>query len=632
MEEKVDILRNNIPGLKDGREKVDAMNELSWLVRYERGEEGEKLGADAAELSKKLKYSRGRAYGKLNQAVNMHLRVLDEEVISLLMDALDYFDKHPKNEEGYSQSHTFLARVHDSYGDYDTALKHAQLAVDSAADMDYKEGEGDALTTLGLIHNRLCDFTHSLPVFKKGMEIRKELGNHKALASSLNLIARTYLLSNDLEQSMNYYQQSLELREKINDISGLPWTYIGMASLQERQENYDEAIQIYEKSLELNEGHGEKRLEFLCMLGIGKAYLNLGDIQNADHYLHKAMEFAEDIGAKPLMVDVHNALGEYYESAGKLDRALAHLKRFHEIEKEVNSLESRNSLKNQQIVFATEQSRKEAEIFQLRNVELKAAFDEIEEKNSEINASIKYAERIQRAVLPPDNYIKEILPEHFILFMPRDIVSGDYYWVTQKDDKIVFTAADCTGHGIPGAFMSMLGISYLNEIVNRMKDLKADKILNKLRKHIMEALRQEGREGEQKDGMDMGLCIYDQKSKLLQFAGAYNSMYLIKNEELEEVKADRMPISIHYHGKESFTNHEMMMEKGDVIYLFSDGFPDQFGGPNGKKYMYKKMKELLLKIHLEPLAKQREMLLKEFEDWKGELEQVDDIIIMGIRF
>ncbi len=632
MEQKISILREKIKTLKETSEMVDAMNELSWMVRYERSDEGVKMANEAGKLSVKLGYKRGVAYSKLYHAVNLYLTALDEEVFGLLLEALDYFETTEHTEEGLSQVHNFLAMVHESYGDYETALKHAHKAVDTAAIMKYKEGEGDGLSTLGLIYNRLCDFANSLPVFKKSIEIRKVLGNNKAVASSLNLIARTFALSGEFDEAIDYYNQSLQLREEINDVSGLPWTYLGIASLLEKEEKFTEAIVYYEKGLELNSKQNEKRLELLCMLGVGKAHLNLEDLQNADHYLHKAMEIAEAMKAKPLLVDVHLALGQYYEEKDNLEKALAHLKRYHEIENEVNNMESRNRLKNQQIVFATEQSRKEAEIFQLRNVELKAAFDEIEVINNEINASIKYAERIQRAVLPPDDYVNKILPEHFILFLPRDIVSGDFYWATQKDDKLVFTAADCTGHGIPGAFMSMLGVSYLNEIVNQMKNLNAGEILNILRNHIMNSLHQEGKEGEQKDGMDMGLCVYDPSSKELQFAGAYNSMYMIRGGELKDVKADRMPIAIHYHGKEPFTNHEMKMEKGDVIYLFSDGFPDQFGGPNGKKFMYKKMKELLLKIHEEPMTKQREKLLKVFEDWRGEHEQVDDVIIMGIKF
>jgi serine phosphatase RsbU (regulator of sigma subunit) len=629
MEEKIAVLWNKVLKLNDCVEKVDAMNELSWLLRYERTGEGLDLALTAQKTAIELKYDRGETYAKLYQSVNRYLTELDEEVIRLLLEVLDIFDE---NEEGYSKAHNFLAMVHESYGDYETALDHAHLAVESAEKMQYKEGEGDGLSTLALIYNRLCDFPQALKVFKKSLEIRQQLGNDKAVASSLNLLARTYSLSGEYDLALEHYRISMELRQRINDKSGLPWTFLGIASVMENQKQFEGALNYYNKSLELNKHLNEKRLELLCKIGIGKAYLNLKNYQNAGAHLDMAMEIALALNAKPLLANVHQALAVFYEKTGKLHKALDHLKKFQMIEKEINSLESHNRLKNQQIVFATEQSRKEAEIFQLRNVELKAAYDEIEAKNHEITESIKYAERIQRAVLPPDDYLKEILPEHFILFLPRDVVSGDYYWATKKEDKIVFTAADCTGHGIPGAFMSMLGVSYLNEIVNRMNELKANEILNELRLHIMHSLHQKGAEGEQKDGMDMGLCVYDKSTGRLQFSGAYNSMYLVRNKELEELKADRMPISIHDHGKKPFTNHELQLQKNDVVYLFSDGYPDQFGGPKGKKFKYKALKELILSISGEPMSRQRKKLIRVLKDWKGDLDQVDDIIIFGLRF
>lgn len=632
MEEKLDVLRKKIDQIHDGREKADALNELSWLLRYDSSEEGEQIAREAELLSRQLGYQRGKFYGKLNFAVNRYLKALDEEVVRMLLESLDYFSSTPEPEEGLSQVHNFLAMVHESYGDYETALAHAHQTIKAAAEAGYREGEGDGLTTQAIIHNRLCDFSQSLDGFKKSISIRKELGNDRALASSLNLMARTHALSGEPEKAMELYNESLELRERINDWNGLPWTYLGMASLMEQQQNFPEAVRLFKKCLELNQVYKELRLELLCTIGIGRACLALEDIQNADYYLHKALSIGEEMKAKPLLVDVHYALGQYYEAIGNLEKALAYLKQYHELEKEVNNQESRNRLKNQQIVFATEQSRREAEIFQLRNVELTAAYDQIEEKNREITASIKYAERIQRAVLPPDSYIDEILPEHFILFLPRDIVSGDYYWVTRKDGKLVVTVADCTGHGIPGAFMSMLGVSYLNEIVNSMESLQANEILNQLRSHIINSLHQSGKEGEQKDGMDMALCVYDSGQRHLQYAGAYNSMYLIRNGELMELKADRMPIAIHFHGDKSFTNHEIHVEEGDVIYIFSDGYPDQFGGTEGKKFKYTPLKELLLSISGETMDNQRALLLKRFEEWKRDYPQVDDVILMGIRF
>ncbi|MFP4024634.1 MAG: SpoIIE family protein phosphatase [Thiohalospira sp.] len=263
--------------------------------------------------------------------------------------------------------------------------------------------------------------------------------------------------------------------------------------------------------------------------------------------------------------------------------------------------------------------------------EIEKQRDEIADKNRSITDSIEYASRIQTAVLPSDDFAKNILPEHFILFRPRDIVSGDFYWMTKKDNLLVLIAADCTGHGVPGAFMSMLGVSFLNEIVNRHEITTASAILNQLRTDVKKTLGQEGKEGEAKDGMDLALCIVDLEKMKLQFAGAYNPLYLFRNNELIEIKADRMPIGIYVKEKESFTNHELDLKKGDVFYIFSDGYQDQFGGEDGSKFKTKNFKILLSEIHTKPMAEQRKILNKTIDQWRGKWEQVDDIILMGVR-
>ncbi|MDF1548874.1 MAG: two-component regulator propeller domain-containing protein [Bacteroidales bacterium] len=268
---------------------------------------------------------------------------------------------------------------------------------------------------------------------------------------------------------------------------------------------------------------------------------------------------------------------------------------------------------------------------QKRTAEIERQRDEIEEKNKNITDSILYASRIQTAVLPPTEFLNATLPEHFILFKPRDIVSGDYYWMTQKGDEIVIAVADCTGHGVPGAFMSMLGVAFLNEIVNRAEKLVASNILNGLRDNVKNSLRQTGKKDEAKDGMDIALCVLNQSKKCLQYAGAYNPLYLMRNEELQQFKADRMPIGIYYKEKQSFTNNIVGLQDNDVIYLFSDGYIDQFGGDNGKKFLRKQFKDLIIEIHKKPLIEQKEILDKTLEEWMGEYEQVDDILIMGFK-
>ena len=224
------------------------------------------------------------------------------------------------------------------------------------------------------------------------------------------------------------------------------------------------------------------------------------------------------------------------------------------------------------------------------------------------------------------------MPEHFILWRPRDIVSGDFYWMTSRGDETVVLAADCTGHGVPGAFMSMLGVAFLNEIINRNNVLKANEILDQMREYVIKSLHQTGKEGESKDGMDMALCIINHTSNKLQFAGAYNSAYLIRNKELTEIKADRMPIGYSLKNDQPFTLNNIDLQQGDQFYIYSDGFSDQFGGDDARKFMSKKFKELLLQSCHLPMEEQKQNLLKAHLQWRGtKYEQIDDILVIGIK-
>jgi serine phosphatase RsbU (regulator of sigma subunit) len=265
-----------------------------------------------------------------------------------------------------------------------------------------------------------------------------------------------------------------------------------------------------------------------------------------------------------------------------------------------------------------------------RTAVIKRQKDEIELQKQEIMDSILYAQRIQKAVLPSSDEIRKILPENFILFLPRDIVSGDFYWMTRKDDYSVIAAVDCTGHGVPGAFMSMLGVSFLNEIVNQLKELKANLILEQLRKLVKTTLSQ-SYDAETKDGMDIALCIINNKTRQLQYSGAFNPLYLIRNNNLTEIKGDRMPIGIYGYTETEFVNNEMQLQKHDCLYIFSDGYSDQFGGTNGKKLLTKNLKEILLNIHTKPMQSQKEILYETFHQWRGNYKQIDDVLIIGLR-
>ncbi len=266
-----------------------------------------------------------------------------------------------------------------------------------------------------------------------------------------------------------------------------------------------------------------------------------------------------------------------------------------------------------------------------QNTEVKKENEAFSSKQAEINKELRYSKRIQKSVLPTQESLQEIIPDHFILNLPQNIVSGDFYWVGKHHDHRVIAVADCTGHGIPGALLTMAGMAFLNDIMGKEKLLHANDALFELRKMLMHLLKQTGEDGEASDGMDISLSMISKDSKKLYFAGANNPLYIIRDGELEVIKGDRMPIGIHLNFKRPFTLHEIDVKPGDTIYLFSDGYADQFGGPRNKKFRYKQFQELLTSNYNKPLEQQKDILEKTIIEWKGEQDQLDDILVLGYK-
>lgn len=273
-----------------------------------------------------------------------------------------------------------------------------------------------------------------------------------------------------------------------------------------------------------------------------------------------------------------------------------------------------------------------------RTAEVVKQKEEIEKQNEriselyeEVTDSIKYAKGLQEAILPPDDFVSENMPESFILYKPKDIVSGDFYWVETKNNKTYFAAVDCTGHGVPGAFMSIVGYNALNEALRTNDD--PGSILDALNKGVSKTLHNNSSMGKTtKDGMDLALCCYDHKKKVLQYAGAYNPLYLIRDGQVSEIKADKFAIGTHYQDESKrYTNHVIQLQDKDYVYVFSDGYADQFGGPKGKKFMYKRFRDYLLTLDGKSMLAQKEFLDNTIEEWKGPLEQIDDILVIGMH-
>jgi serine phosphatase RsbU (regulator of sigma subunit) len=433
---------------------------------------------------------------------------------------------------------------------------------------------------------------------------------------------------------------------------------------------------------------GEKLNYAGNLFNIGYFHYSISDYSKAESYLKEALdENPENI---ELLIDISKNLGHTYAKQKKYDKAAEmyrdclHLKdslyqiqtidKISEMEvkyetgkkeeelkrlgaeKEVTDLKAKQSrlwliassvgilsvVIVAFVLFRQNKSRQQA------NKLLQQQNDEIVHQKKEITDSINYAKRIQLAILPPDKMVKQLLPNAFVLYKPKDVVSGDFYWMEEKNGMILFAAVDCTGHGVPGAMMSVVGLNLLNQAVKEKGLTTPSEILKHLDTGVTDTLRQSADKDSIKDGMDLSLCAYDPKTLELQYAGAFNNLWVVRKnisssytpqtkneiffeEHLLEIKADKFPIGSNVDGvADNYTNYKLKLQKGDCVYLYSDGFADQFGGPKGKKFKYNALKKFLVSVHELPPAEQREKLLSAFESWRGNLEQVDDILVIGV--
>ncbi len=325
----------------------------------------------------------------------------------------------------------------------------------------------------------------------------------------------------------------------------------------------------------------------------------------------RTTEFAREVGSG-------NFISNYQPLSNEDTLGAALLKMREDLRENERILEAK-------VIERTEQVVRQKEEIETQNQELEVLFKHVTD-------SIRYAKRIQEAILPPDSLVKRLLPNSFVLYKPKDIVSGDFYWIDEKDGKTMFAAVDCTGHGVPGAFMSIVGYNLLKHVVNNNNFTKPSLILDGLNEGVSETLHHGHEESQAKDGMDLSLCTIDFKTLELQYAGAYNPLYIIRDGKLLETKADKFPIGL-FVGTErkKFTNHVIQLQKGDSVYIFSDGYADQFGGPNGKKFMAKHFRDLLLDVQKSPIGKQKDILNNTIEEWRGQLDQVDDILLIGVK-
>lgn len=573
-----------------------------------------------------------------------------------------------------------IGAVYCSQGDIPKALDYFSRSLKTQETIGDKDGIATSLNNIAAIHGDQGDLAKALEYYNRSLKIREEIGDKYKGATALCNIGIIYSKQGDISKALDYYARSLKLREELKDKEGIANSFDNIGSLYEHQHDLEKALDYYVRGLKLREEIGDKNGMAISYNSVGTLYFEQKRYARALEYTLKSKQIASELGYPPEIRDAAEQLNKIYRITGNYKSALENYELFIQMRDSVNNIETQKAAIKQQSKYEFDKQKalqdekhaaelkiqeeksqadkkrqntiigsvsvvlalvaffsvllynrfkttqRQKNIIEQKEKETQAQKHIIEEKQKEILDSINYAKRIQFTLLAHESFLKENLAEHFIYFKPKDIVSGDFFWAAKRDHYFYLAVCDSTGHGVPGAFMSLLNIGFLSEAINEKGIEKPNDVFNYVREKLTSTISKEG----QKDGFDGVLLCFDQKRKSVTYASGNNAPILITNNQLVELPDDRMPVGIG-EKKELFTLHTVETQAGDILYLYTDGYADQFGGPKGKKFKYRQLNELLLAQHNKPMPQQQQDLKIAFDSWKGDLEQVDDVCVLGIK-
>jgi len=579
-----------------------------------------------------------------------------------------------KDLRGLATANNNIAIVHKFQGDYKEALFNFKGSLKIRQKLQDTPGLAESYNNIAgtffeMSKKQKAYLDSALNYYSTCISYSEQTNNRKLLAVAYYNIGGIYLSKNKADSSLIY----LDKAKKIVYVGGNMRMYaqvlLTLGDLMNKNKDYNKASDFLSEALNVSKNINAKELirdiyylqseTSYSKKNFKKAFLQLIDYQKMSDSL-KNEENTKKIARLSIRYEFEQKQKELEfqkkQSEIKAEAELKHQKMLRNIFlmgfgfvallalvifKNFKRKQRDNEILTQQkleIEKQRDEIQHKSNLISNQNLELEkkkqeieVQRDEIQEKNQSILDSINYASRIQRAILPNLQRLANFFDDSFILYRPRDIVSGDFYWSKEFEEKIILVGADCTGHGVPAAIMSMLGVALLNQIVGENREIKANEILTELRKKVISTLHQQGGDSETKDGMDMSLLIFDRQKKKIEFSGAHNPLYLLRNDEINIYKADKMPIGITFRRDKDFSLHEIDYQDGDICYIFSDGYVDQFGGPDNRKFLSKRFRKLLLEINKKPLDEQLEHLNQSFDNWKGSYEQIDDILVIGVK-
>ncbi len=563
------------------------------------------------------------------------------KALSLANQALD-ISKKSDNLNQTAKALVTKAQCYWLFGDYTQAIENLDEGLQYYFDANDQKGIAEIYNLFGAIYSRMGKLDTAEQYFEDALRIRRKINDQEGIVRSLNSLG-------DSKMKRGRFKEALLLFYETLTMDGITKMYEGIvkyniAEVNYHLGNYEEAYAYIDQCIKINEEIDFSLIDTYCGSLSGKIETKKGNYDGAIFSYTKALKASKDIKNDEQIFTILKDLSELYEKLGDTKSAYKYFKEYHNYKEQALSKELNERLKALEVHVKVDKAKMETELERQKNCELQEAYATIEtkqklisEQNRQINYSIRYAKRIQEAIFPSDAYIKNLFPNSFVLYLPKQELSGDFYWasVAFNNDKhklLMAALVDCTGHGIPGALLSIIANNYLRICEREHTINSAAEALDFINQGVSFTLRQEEAKDHIRDGMDMSFITINPTTMELEFAGAKNSIYLVRKGKLEIYKGDRHPIGAFIDEElKKFTSHKIPLLENDTIYLFTDGYADQFGGENDKKFTLGKFRKLISEISHLDMIDQHKILYAKFQEWKNKNEQTDDICVMGIR-
>ncbi|MGW8314657.1 MAG: tetratricopeptide repeat protein [Bacteroidales bacterium] len=702
-ETQIDSLKTLLKTHREDTVKVDILNDMAGIQLRAKPAEAVDFATEAKYIAENLQYEMGLGTALYNLGIGYFLQGKYIDCVENLSRALQIFEsKGSTSNEISALSH--MGSLYYTLGDNSKTILYYRRALSVAEEMGDISHIGAIMLNIGEVYSDQEEYMDSaFFYYRRTLHLGESAGDMDLIGFSIIDLGEFYFQRQEYDSALYFFEKS---RSVISDHVDYSVSLNYMGRIYADMNEFDKAIEYHRKALDMAKAEYSALQLSQIYLGLASTYHKKGDDRSAIKYYNQAKSLAEELGSSPELSDAYEGLASSYAELSDFKNAYNYSLLQNQIllssketdndrtkhllllyssdeqnrEAEIETLEQQSIIeqlrnKRQRILNITSGSigflllllvaglfhrflyiRKTRDMINRQKNEIEAQRDEIEAQRNQlfrqqknITDSLRYAENIQNSLLPSKAYIDRCLSEYFIIFQPRDIVSGDFYWIKEFKHHLIIIVADCTGHGVPGGFMSMLGVTLLNDLIDEKKLDRPGEILEDLRLKIKQMLTQNGKPEEQKDGMDMALMVLNTETRKLLFAGANNPIYLIRNNRnlengelkhylsiqnnnysLFEIKGDKQPIGVYWE-EGAFTQKQIQLQEKDALYIFSDGIIDQFGGDQRKKFKAANFKKLLLSVQSETFEFQKQRIESAFSAWKGDYEQIDDVCVFGLK-